>query len=437
MVERTRGAKDIASPAKRDDRHWRGERGMDRGLVEYVQSEQRTFDEEPFNLLDGLTFATLSYLKFEWHEDLRVMSTDRVALREVITGTDRETLLRMGWLRESPRTDEFLQAVASSRRFRDTSVCLYAEERVDTVEKQFSAVTFLPGDGRAYVTFRGTDGSMVGWKENFNIVFREFTPSQMASVAYTTGVASAFSGSLVLLGHSKGGSHAHYAALCVPEEVFQRIDTVVNFDGPSFLSDPSPRVNDPRFQKVFHKIVPEASLFGLLLEQGDRYRVVASSGSLKRQHEPYSWMVQGNDFRYVNSLNDSARWADGGLSAWLKTRTVEERHVFVDALYEVLRAADAQTIFDLRDRFGSTVHAAAGALTKLDPETRRLFFDMLKTLGGSLRRQAHAIRMEKQEARLEAHREAREKLQRERQGERYVLVECVPRQPEEDRGFSI
>ena len=134
------------------------------GLVEYIQNEQSTFAEKPFNLIDGLAFATLSYLKFEWHDDLRVTSPTPVSLREVIVGTDRETLLRMGWLRESPSTDAFLRAIVDSRRFRDTKVCLYADERVDNVEKQFSAVTFLPGDGRAYAAFRGTDGSMVGWK---------------------------------------------------------------------------------------------------------------------------------------------------------------------------------------------------------------------------------------------------------------------------------
>lgn len=390
-------------------------------IVDYLVREQRSFAEEPFNMVDGLVLATLSYLKFEENETLRVTSADAVLLHDVLTHTDRETLLRIGWMKGSPHTPAFLDALVASRRFRSTRVCLYVDEHVDNAEKQFSAVTFLLGDGRAYIAFRGTDGTMVGWKENFNIIFREFTPAQLAAVSYTSGVASAFDGPLVLIGHSKGGSHAQYAALCVPDQVFDRIDMTLNFDGPSFLSDPSPRVDDPRFIETFHKIVPEGSLFGLLLEEGTNYRVIGANAAVSRQHEPFSWLIEGNDFHYVNDLRKRAKWADGTLNAWMKSRTVEERRVFIDLIYDLLRSTNAQTIFELRDRLGSNIHTVMNASKKLDPATREMVAETMRKL-------VIALRVETRKA-LEARHDARKAQRAARKSERYTQV-AEQEQPE-------
>ncbi len=367
-------------------------------IVDYLVREQRSFAEEPFNVVDALVLATLSYLKFESHEALKVTSVESVALVDVISGTDRESLLRIGWMKGSPHTDDFLEAILNSARFRETRVCLYADEHVDSTEKQFSAVTFLPGDGRAYLTFRGTDGTMVGWKENFNITFRDFTPAQLASVSYASGVASAVEERLAFIGHSKGGSHAHYAALCVSDEVFARTDMVVNFDGPSFLSDPSPRVDDPRFKEMFRKIVPEGSLFGLLLEESQDYRVIGASAKLSRQHEPFSWTVEGSDFHYVEGLRRRAKWVGATLSGWLKTRTIEEREIFIDTVYQVLSATDARTIFDLRNHLGSNLRTVMRASKGLDPEMRHFMVETFKMLVSAAGEETRKVRDQRKTA---------------------------------------
>ena len=389
--------------------------GLTQGtIVEYLEREQRPFSEEPFNLVDALALATLSYLKFETHEDLKITQVTRVSLRDVIQGAAREDLLRIGWMQGSPHTDAFLAAVLNSARYAPMQVCLYAEEHVDSTEKQFSAITFLPGDGRAYLTFRGTDGTMVGWKENFNITFRDFTPAQLAGVSYASGVASAVEERLAFIGHSKGGSHAHYAALCVSDEVFDRTDLVVNFDGPSFLSDPSPRVNDERFRSVFHKIVPEGSLFGLLLEQHDDYRVIGANAKLSRQHEPFSWLVEGSDFCYVEDLRRRAKWVGVTLSNWLTARTVEERELFVDTIYRVLSATEARTIFDLREHLGANLRAVLQASKDLEPDMRKFIVDTFKMLissAGDATRKA---------------REQRKALSKRRRRRAYIHVEETP-----------
>lgn len=391
-------------------------------IVDYLKREQRPFCAEPFNMVDGLVLATLSYLRFESNETLNVTSAETVPLREVIEGTDRETLLRDGWMKGSAYTDAFLQALLDSRRYRSARVCLYVDEHIDNSEKQFSAVTFRLGDGRSYVAFRGTDGTMVGWKENFNIMHREFTPAQLTAVSYTSGVASAFEGRLVLIGHSKGGSSAQYAALCVPQQVFERIDMTLNFDGPSFLSDPSPRVSDPRYVSTFHKIVPEGSLFGLLLEEGDNYHVIAATEKMRHCHEPFSWVVEGTGFHHVGNLSRRAKWADGTLNAWMKSRTIEERRAFIDLIYELLSVTKAQTIFELRDKLGENLNLLVREARKLDPERRKLVSATMGKLAEVLRIETRKALEERHDAK-KAQRAERKNARRTQRMRRYTRIE--------------
>ena len=394
-------------------------------LVTYLTREQRGFDVEPFNKVDGLVLATLSYLRFECVDGLRVTSTNEILLRDIVSGPEGEALLRDGWMKKSPHSSEFLRKLVESKRYANTRVCLFVDEHVNVAEKQFAAVTFLLGDSRAYVTFRGTDGTMIGWKENFNVVFREFTPAQLAAVSYTSGVASAFPGRLVLIGHSKGGSNAQYAALCVPDQVFDRIDMTLNFDGPSFLSDPSPRVNDPRFVEVFHKIVPEGSLFGLLLEEGDNYRVIRAYEKVSRQHEPFSWALDGNDFLYVSDLKKRAKWADGTLNAWMKSRTVEERRVFIDLIYELLSSTNAHTIFELRDKMGPTMKSVLSASRQLEPEHRKLVAETMRKLASVLRVETRKALEDRHDAKKARRAERRAEHRAELQAERIAELQAL------------
>ena len=351
-------------------------------IVSYLAREQRTFQEEPFNVVDGLVMATLAYLRYERYDRMPTNPAEPVRLHDVIALTSWKALVAGSWMRDASDSRPFLRALMASRRYRDAFVSFYANEHSDAVEKQFSAITLTVGDGRSYLAFRGTDGSLAGWKEDFNLCFMDVTPSQRAAVAYVSGVASALPGRIVLTGHSKGGNLAQYAALCVASGVYGRIDRVCNYDGPSFLSDPSPRVDDAAYHAMLFKAVPESSLFGMILESGRDYHVVQSSAMLIFQHEPFSWLVSHDDFLYQQRLNRTAVWADGTLDGWLKTRTPEQRAQFIDTIYDFVAASGVKTSQDLHRNFGSIVVNVATSTAKLDPETRSFILDTLKALLG-------------------------------------------------------
>ena len=163
-------------------------------IVTHIEREQRTFAESPFAPADSLVLSSLAYFDYESTGLVPPSSDARVRLHDVVALGVWDDLCRGTWLEDAHDSRSFLHALMASRRYRDVELAFYVNERSDVVEKQFSAVTFILDDGSAYLSFRGTDGSFAGWKEDFNLCFKEVIPSQSAAAAYLSGVASATSG---------------------------------------------------------------------------------------------------------------------------------------------------------------------------------------------------------------------------------------------------
>ncbi len=359
-----------------------------RNIVTYMAEEQRTFAESPFNPVDSLVFATLAYFNYEVAPGVDLASPDGVLLHDVVMLSDWEALTAHSWMEDAKDTEAFLHVLSASRRMRDVRASFYANERSEIVEKQFSAVTltFPAADGEvAYLAYRGTDGSFAGWKEDFNLCFKEVIPSQCTAAAYLSGVASALACPLIVGGHSKGGNLAEYAALVADESAFERLRGVFNHDGPSFLDDPSPRIDDDRFHALLHKTVPESSAFGMILERRADYRVVRSSAMSVFQHEPFTWLTEDDDFVYQEALNPSAVFFDEALDAWLRSKAPDERERFIDTIYELFASTEAGTWSEFQTKLFANTRQLLGARSKLDAETKSFIWQTLGSLGGILK----------------------------------------------------
>ena len=272
--------------------------------------------------------------------------------------------------------------MARCRRYKDLKICFFSNEHVDNIEKQFSAVTFLLDDRNAYIAFRGTDGTLNGWKEDFNLSFKTVIPSQTTALLYLSGVLSALPADLNIYvgGHSKGGNLAEYAVLTIDETGFDRISEVFNHDGPSFLQDPSPRIDTPAFQNKLHKTVPESSVFGLILEKRDDFHVVQSTASLIFQHNPLSWIVSGHDFLYQEKLNRSAQLFDQTLDLWLESCTPQQREQFIDTVFNLLTVNEAKSWSDFQDGLVGNIAAMVYNGVKLDHETKEIILHTFANL---------------------------------------------------------
>jgi len=160
-------------------------------------------------------------------------------------------------------------------RYGDLRLCGFRKKLDPDTEEQFSALTVRLPDGTNVVTFRGTDDTLIGWKENFNLSVSMPVPAQTDALEYLEEVAAELEGDLIVAGHSKGGNLAVYAATEASEEVKARIREVYNFDGPGFDEEFWESEKYLSIQDKIHVILPEDSMVGTLLIQSSRAQTVS------------------------------------------------------------------------------------------------------------------------------------------------------------------
>lgn len=355
-------------------------------MVDFVCNHPESFDELPFTPVDSLVLSALSYLNFDMYRYANTCGFESVPLIDILRFSDVPAMLSGGWIRSSKEAPRLLDAVARSRRYADLSVSFFVNENADVIEKQFCACTFTVTAGLerplVYLAFRGTDGTLAGWKEDFNLSYRPVIPSQRTATAYVSGVLSALSADarIILGGHSKGGNLAEYAAATIDEAGFERVEAIFNHDGPSFLHAPSPRFSEAQFKKKLHKTVPESSVFGLILEHRDDYQVVKADGISLQQHNPFTWLVDGEDFAYQESLNASALFIDQTLDGWLQSCTTEQRERFIDTIYGLIVSNNISSWKDFQEGLIGNVSSVLRDGRNLDQETKDILAHTLRNL---------------------------------------------------------
>lgn len=271
-----------------------------------------------------------------------------------------------------PKTTETLfTRMASNPRFASIRVGGVEERFSEKDQTQFAAITMMLPDGTLAIAFRGTDASFVGWKEDFAMAFQYPVPAQQSAADYVAHVARLWEGDLILLGHSKGGNLAVYAAMNVDDDVRERIRTVYSLDGPGF---PDNVVNSAEYNAVVNKIVkivPETSIVGMILETPEPCRVVRSNERGMMQHDAFSWQVCADAFVEVPDVSASSRYFNKSLNEWLAGMSVDQRERAVDALFSVLEASEQKGLLGLMDAGPKSIRAMIGTFAGLSDEDRK------------------------------------------------------------------
>lgn len=326
-------------------------------IIDYLNTEFATFEEVPFGPVDSLILSEFCMVRLDeilpaydssakiaplarFREGLVGLFGKRKAFKfaDALRAEFFDTMF-VGLVPDKVR--DLLVALAASPRFRDIEVRAYESVFDEGLRVQFAAYSFVYKDAFSYVGFRGTDVSFTGWREDFDMAYMHAVPSQRRAVRYVESVARMLPGSLILGGHSKGGNLAVYAGVKAKGAVKDRIEAIYCHDGPGFRDDAFAVEELEGMRDRIHKTVPRDSVVGLLMENAISYRVVASTAKGIMQHDPYSWVVDGSDFAYVDSLSDMARFWSNVLDDWLARYDDKEIQIIVDALFEALRASGA------------------------------------------------------------------------------------------------
>ncbi|QOY60838.1 Mbeg1-like protein [Thermophilibacter immobilis] len=381
-------------------------------LFSYLERELATFDERPLGPVDSAALSQICMV-----DGVGVIpgasghSTDAPSQSRAIGRlTERWRARRVPSVRfcdlfraelfegmfrglTPERVKHELAALVASPRFRDLRLCDYTSVMDGAAHVQFSATTFVWHGRRrdsdfAYMAFRGTDNSLVGWRENFDMAVEPPVPAQRLAVDYLEDVARHLPARLYVGGHSKGGNLATYAALRCSEGIRARIERVFDHDGPGFKPGFASAGEFERLAGRIHRTVPEESVVGMIMETPAPTLVVRSTARGIDQHSIFTWEVSGDDFAYADGLSDGALLTHDVLAEWLDSLTDAEEPRVVEALF---RAIDASGVTDARQVFSGDARPVAlvvEAARTMSHETRDVLVPALSRLAAITARRA-------------------------------------------------
>ena len=336
-----------------------------------------SFAQCPVCAVDSLVFAALSYANLEVlvPDGFPSLSLQEAA-EALMARPDHNKLVR------SENDGKFLLTAARSPRFRFVQVCCCRAKTLEDLETQFGAMAFLLPDGSAFLAFRGTDLTLVGWKEDFNMSYLETVPAQTRAAAYAEEVARLCPRhKLRIGGHSKGGNLAAWAGLHLPPKTCKRLLAVYNNDGPGFNRSMTETPEYALVKDRLHTFIPESSIVGVLLEHCEDYTVIASTAKSIMQHEALSWCTECNHFIHLEERSAMGRRSDDVVRDWLSSMTAQERRDFTDAFFEILSmGGKAKTLDDVQEMGLGGAVALVKEFAGSDEKTRRILTEIFKRL---------------------------------------------------------
>jgi len=343
--------------------HWRGD---------------LSFTQSGVNEVDNILFVFLSFLDFKGIVPSDPMEGS-ITLRDAVElcfDRTADAPPYYGAIMPNKDIHQMARLMARSTRFGNVRVTGYINEINQETEAQFATYTAILDDGSVFVSFKGTDDTIVGWKEDLNMSVTDEIPGQRHAREYLAYVASMFDGKIRVGGHSKGGNLAVYAAAKSEPDVQKRIVRVYNNDGPGFSEKFLGSEGYQTIKPKVLKLIPQESVVGLLLTNDEHFSVVQSAKSGVLQHNSFLWEVRGRHFVRRRELVKKSVELSRTVNSWINDKDEDTRKQIIEAVYEMLTAADAKTLTDISNNKAAMLKA----MKKIDPQKRELVFKTVMEL---------------------------------------------------------
>jgi len=340
-----------------------------------------TIKQSEFNKIDSLILAQLSYVMFD--DILAGPESENYITLQEASGkfwahhTEEEINTSSRLVKESAF---LLKKMADTRRYGNFLLGKYVNRIDYEKQQQFSAMKIKLPDRNVFIAFRGTDDTIVGWREDFNMAYLPQVPSQTDAVDYLEKIIRWNDWKIMLGGHSKGGNLAVYAAVNCKKNLKRRITCVYNFDGPGFLEK---MVQSNAYKEVVPLIrtyIPETSIIGKLLEHQEDYLVVKSSQTGIMQHDPLSWKIEQKDFLYAKEIDHNSKIMDATITSWIEKMEIKQREQFVEVLFYLLEINDIRTTQDFTKIKWKNITDLIKSMNDMKPESKKVFNETMKLL---------------------------------------------------------
>lgn len=339
-----------------------------------------TFAQSPFNEVDNLILACFSYVNLDGIP--AVSGQKGIELKKLVKEfkklhTIKELEADKSFIRLAPF---MMFEMAKSVRFGNCVIRNYVNEIVTEAEQQFSAVEIVLDDGTSYISFRGTDDTIIGWKEDFNLS-TGVVPAQERAVEYMQRISDKAYGMLRVGGHSKGGNLAIYGSVMC-KSAHDKILEIYSNDGPGFSKEFQESPETAEMMPKIIRIIPEYSIIGTLLEHEKQPIIVASTSRGLLQHDGFSWEVQGPGLVRRDSLNKTALRFIEILHKWIDGMDTEQKRLLIEDLFATLQASGCENLSEVQSGGIKSLAAMVKRLDKFAPESRGMMQELLTAICG-------------------------------------------------------
>jgi hypothetical protein len=346
--------------------------------------------------VDNIILTHLSYLPFDGivpsPDEKRTVTIGEAAEKiAVVLERDPKAFGDVLVCKEDPA---LLAALGTSERYKHLRLTAYVNHIDMAKEEQFSALTILtdkPKEKSSLIAYRGTDNTLVGWKEDFNMSFSTAVPAQLEAVSYVEKMAKQLRGNLRLGGHSKGGNLAVYAAAFCKKRVRKRISAIYSNDAPGFSKEVIASAGYQAIKDKIHAFVPQSSIIGMLFEHDDDYTVVKSTQAGIMQHDVYSWEINRNDVIRLDTVTQESHFFDRTLKEWIGGMSKEQRRRFTDALYDILSSTEAKSLPQLTAGWLKNAGLMIQTYKDIDDSSREVISQSLAALFKSAKNNIYTL----------------------------------------------
>ena len=347
-----------------------------------------SFEQSQFNEVDNLILACFSYVNLDGIS--AVTKQKGIGLKKLT-----KEFMKLHTMKELEADKSFIRLapfmmmeMAKSVRFGKCVVRNYVNDIVTEAEQQFAAMEIVLEDGTSYVSFRGTDDTIIGWKEDFNLS-TGVVPAQKRAIEYLQKISEHTDGMLRVGGHSKGGNLAIYGSVMC-KSAHEKILEIYSNDGPGFSREFQELPEMKEMMPKIIRIIPEYSIVGTLLEHEKEPVIVASSSKGLLQHDGFSWEVQGPALVRRGSLNKTALRFIEILHKWIDGMDMEQKRLLIEDLFATLQASGYENLSEVQSGGLKSLAAMVKRVEKFAPESRGMMQELLTAICGGWLEQLQA-----------------------------------------------
>ena len=337
-----------------------------------------TFSADGFNEVDGSILSMLSYI------DYKRFFGDEVVFSEAVKNycpDQKYESVKLGLIIPSKKINRLFCTAAETRRFGSVRVSDYVSKTSDAENCQFAAVTFHLPNRRAVIAFRGTDDSLVGWREDCYLSFCEEIPAQRMAVEYLEMIAEKYPDErLYTVGHSKGGNLSLYSAIKCSKGVRTQLIRAYSYDGPGFGSALISSDEYKAAQRKLVAIVPQSSFVGTMFKFGGNYTVVNGTVRGALQHDSFTWEVEGAAFKHLPELSERGKKNARQFNESMERMSEDEKRELVETLFSIVESSGAKTLTDFSNGKFKSVGAIIKNYNGLDKEKKELMLGLFLKL---------------------------------------------------------